>query len=469
MGKANERQNAPQYGFWSGALFGTVTGIASLLTFQYLFGILRRPRLLSRAILLGEDEFDNEEALALFIAAESLRSGIQHRRLTNRISKEIVHAGYRNFSESWARDFGFAAYGLLTLKLYNPVKQTLEAFFWHQRRDGQLPVKLHSVHVVTRFLHSFLEREQPNELPLRPKYLSGHGAPSLDGQALLVIAALAYVQETGNQRFLTEHWENLKAAMRWLETYQTGVDDDPLLHQGAFADWADSVARRGRVLYTNVVYWKALSEMAVAATRLDLQQEAVSYFVKAGNVQRAINKHFWHDDLGYFVTSDTLTQLSSDGNLLAIAWELATPEQAASILGIMEATRMAEPVPTRVTYPSYPRHLIALENLLGGVASYHTDCSWLWIGAWHVIALVKTGKMEEAQKIVTRILQVINQDRQVHEVHAPDGRPLSSRWYTAEAPLTWNAGMIIYACHVFESKRQEDHTLLSALFHKTTE
>jgi glycogen debranching enzyme len=467
MGKQAERTQ-PQYGFWSGALFGTVTGMASLLTFQYLFGILRRPRLISKAILLGQEEFENEEALALFIAAESLRSGIQSRRLTSTVSKEIVHAGYRNFSESWARDFGFAAYGLLALKQYTPVKETLEAFLWHQTREGQLPVKLHSVDVVTRFLHSYFGREQPNETLLRPKYISGHGAPSLDGQALLVIAALAYTQESGNTAFLENHWEELRLAMRWLEGYRTGPSGDPLLHQGSFADWADSIARRGRVLYTNVVYWKALSEMAIAATRLNHQEEAVHYFVRAENVLRAINKYFWRDDLGYFVTSDVLTQLSSDGNLLAIAWGLTRREQAESILMVMEAARMAEPVPTRVTYPSYPRQLIALENILGGMATYHTSASWLWIGAWHIIALVRTGHMEQAQKLVSRILGVIVQDRQVNEVHAPNGKPLSSIWYTPEAPLTWNAGMVLYACRIFESRKQEEHKLLS-LLHKPAE
>ena len=462
-----QRANS-QHGFWSGALFGTVTGMASLLTFQYLFGILRRPRLISKAILLSQEEFDDEAALGIFISSESLRSGIQTRRLTNQLNKEIVHAGYRNFSESWARDFGFAAYGLFTLKQYNPVKETLEAFFWHQTSEGQLPVKLHSVDVVTRFLHSFFEREQPTEVLLKPKYLSAHGAPSLDGQALIVIAALAYAQETGNTNFLAEHWDQLRAAMRWLENYRRGAEDDPLLHQGAFADWADSIARRGRVLYTNVVYWKALSEMAIAATRLDLQQEAVSYFVRAEKVLRAINKYFWREPLGYFITSDELTQLSSDGNLLAIAWGLTRPEQAESILNIMEKARMAEPVPTRVTYPSYPRQLIAFENLLGGMAAYHTSASWLWIGAWHIIALAKTGRVDQAQELITRMLGVIVRDRQVHEVHAPNGRPLSSIWYTPEAPLTWNAGMVIYACRIFESKRQEEHKLLS-LFNKTTE
>jgi hypothetical protein len=194
----------------------------------------------------------------------------------------------------------------------------------------------------------------------------------------------------------------------------------------------------------------------------------MAYFVKAKSVANAIHKYFWRPDLGYFITNDELTQLSSDGNLLTIAWGLASPEQAQSILKVMEDARMAEPVPTRVTYPSYPRQLIALENLLGGMASYHTNASWLWIGAWHIIALVKAGLIEEAQKLLTRVLEVIVRDRQVHEVHAPSGAPLSSMWYTPEAPLTWNAGMVIYACDMFESKRREEHRLL-ALFNKSTE
>ena len=110
--------------------------MASLLTFQYLFGILRRPRLISKAILLGQEEFENEEALALFIASREPPFWHSDSPADESVSKEVVHAGYRNFSESWARDFGFATYGLLALKQYNPVKETLEAFLWHQTTRG---------------------------------------------------------------------------------------------------------------------------------------------------------------------------------------------------------------------------------------------------------------------------------------------------------------------------------------------
>lgn len=441
-------------GFWSGALFGTVIGMTSLLTYQYFSGILRRPRLTSRAIDFIEDQFETQEALALFIAAENLHSAIQTRHLTNYLSKKILHAGYRNFFESWARDFGFAAYGLLALRLYDTVKETLEAFLWHQTPQGQLPVKLHSIHTVTRFLHSFLGREQPIETILKPKYISAHGAPSLDGQGMLVIAALTYVEEIQDLTFLQTHWKQLELAMQWLKTYHRNPDG-PLLHQGAFADWADSIARRGRVLYTNVIYWKALTEMARAAARLEQTENAAQYSREAENVAHAIQTQLWRPALGYFVTSDKLHQLSSDGNLLAIAWGLANTEQAASILKVMREAGMAEPVPTRVVYPSYPLELIALENLLGRVPNYHTDASWLWIGAWHVIALVKSGQLDTAHKLVARITNVIVRDKQVNEVHGPNSEPLSSIWYKTESPLSWNAGMIIYALHIFGSEQGE--------------
>ena len=253
--------NGQRPGFWSGALFGALAGIGSLLTYQYLSGILKQPRLLPWTLLSRPEEFETHEALALFIASENLQSGIQMRRLRNGQYKDILHAGYRNFRESWARDFGFASYGLLALEQYETVRQTLEAFFLYQTSNGQLPVKLHSLDFVTRYFHSFLGREQSTEGVLRAKYISAHGAPSLDGQAMLVISALSYARETKRWEFAKTYWGSVVAAMRWLEEHKTSAEE-ALLHQQSFADWADSVARTGYVHYTNVVYWKALTEMA---------------------------------------------------------------------------------------------------------------------------------------------------------------------------------------------------------------
>ena len=459
-----EDADAPRerLGFWSGAIFGMLTGMASLISYQYLAGILREPRLISKAVFSKDERFENKDALAMFIAAENLRSGIQSRSLTRGMNKKILHAGYRNFRESWARDFGFASFGLIAGEQYEVVRDTLVSFFWHQTPEGQLPVKLYSMNVVTRFLHSLFGREQPTERLLKPKFISAHGAPSLDGQALLVIAALQYVREAGDYEFLEKYWDKIALSVEWLQRNGKSADD-VLLHQEGYADWADSVARRGVVLYTNVVYWKVLTEIANTTASLDLKKDAVHYFAEAEVVSRAIVKRFWRPELGYFVTSERLDNLSSDGNLLAIAWGLAEPEQAESILKVMGDAGMSEPVPTRVVHPSYPLDLISIENRLGGLANYHTDSSWLWLGAWHLIALVRSGHMDQAQQVMDRIASVIVKDRQVNEVHGPDGEPLSSFWYKSEAPLTWNAGLILYANQVYEKQLQANTNVLSPL------
>ena len=455
------KNQAERPGFWNGALFGMLAGMASLISFQYISRILQEPRLTSRVVVSDDEQHENKVMLAMFIAAENLRTGIRTRYLTRDIDKRVLHAGYRNFRESWARDFGFASYGLIAIERFEVVRDTLDAFFWHQKLNGQLPVKLYSMDVVTRFLHSIFEREQPTSKILKPKFLSGHGAPSLDGQALLIISALNYAIQSEDRDFLRGNWHRLVLATKWLQSSRKGPAGT-LLYQAPYADWADSVARQGCILYTNIVYWKALSEMALAAASLDLNDEAVHYFAEAEGVSRALNTRLWRPDLGYYATSESLDNLSSDGNLLAIVWGMAEPDQAESILKVMHEAGMAEPVPTRVVHPSFPMNLIAIENRLGRLATYHTNSSWLWFGALHVIALVQTGNMELAGQILDRIIDVIVRDRQVHEVHGLDGEPLSSIWYKSEAPLTWNAGMVLYAHQVYEKRLHETGNIPSS-------
>lgn len=439
--------------FTSGALFGATLGIGATLIFQYFRKIFKQPRLTSQAVLADVSEFDTQETRALFIAVENLHTGIEDRYLDNHQRKQILHAGYRNFRESWARDFSFAAYGLLALKEYEPIQDTLKAFFGYQKPDGQLPVKLRSLDVVSRFFHSVLEREQPLERRLTPKYITGHRTHSLDGQALLVNAAARYIQATDDRAFAQGHWDKLVLAMDWLAAHKHL--NTSLLGQSAYADWADSVARKGIVFYTNVVYWKALREMTALAEYLNAESKIEEYRQLAQVVDNEIREYLWRPSSGYFATSTTLENLSSAGNLLAIAWGLADEQQANSILDRIHAFGMANPVPTQAAYPAYKRSAISPENRLGGIGNYHTNAAWLWIGAWHIIALCKMGRIEAAQDLLARAADVVVRDQQVHEVYAPNGQPLSSRFYTSEAPLTWNAGMLVHAYYVAERYFQE--------------
>ncbi|MCB8979997.1 MAG: hypothetical protein H6657_21515 [Ardenticatenaceae bacterium] len=412
--------------------------------------LLRQPRLAWEYSVLESGSEAEIEAHALKIAVTNVKHCIEPRLLLNGQEKLVLCAGVRNFREPWARDFGFATFGLMALGEVQVVRDCLEAFLLYQRVSGQFPVKLHSTNVVERYLHSLLKRQQPIDKPLRPKYLTAHRTISLDGNSLLVIAALHYAELTDDYDFIQTHWDGLCRAITWLEEHARG--EDGLLYQGAYTDWADSVGRTGRILYTNVLYWKAVSGLAEASVRLADAETQQFWQDKAARLHAAIQEHFWREEQGYFITSDQFHNLSSSGNTLAVAWGLASEAQSHAILDAMERIGMADPVPTQVVSYGYRRRDVAVENHLARIPHYHTNAAWLWLGGWHTIALARMGRQAEAEELLRRMSKAIVQDGVVHEVYGKDGRYLSTFLYTSEAPLTWNASMVIYAFSVCKER-----------------
>lgn len=438
-----------------GTILGSVLGWFLAKGVRFMRKVLRQPRFLTRAVASLLEGTEILEDKAHEIARNNLLHGVEKRLLFNGEEKLVVVAGPRNFREPWARDFGFASFGLLSEGQYTAVRECLEVFFLYQKTDGQFPVKIHSTTIPSRYLHSLFKREQPITAPIRAKYFSGHRTISLDGSALLVVAAIHYVNVTEDRLFITENWNLLKKAMIWLEKF--ALHKDGLLHQGAFSDWADSIARSGRVLYTNVLYWKALKDMTESARQLGYEEDYLEYAGKVQLVEHSIQTHFWRQDLGYYVTNYRFDNLSSGGNLLAIAWGLASEDKAHSILDAMQEYGMAEPVPTRPVHRPYPIGFVALENRLGGIGHYHTDAAWLWLGGWHVIAAAKMGRLDEAKTFLDRMAKVIVSDGEVHEVYGTDGKFISKLLYTSEAPLTWSAAMFVYAYHFYKACRGKEY------------
>jgi len=410
--------------------------------------LLRQPQLASRTVPAPVNEYEDIEERAYRIAENNLRAGLEKRCLPDGTERLILCAGVRHFREPWARDTGFASFGLIELDEWQATKEALEVFLFTQSAEGQFPVKIHSTHFLERYLHSVFKREQPIDRPISPRYITAHNTISLDGNSLLILAIMNYARRSGDYDFVSQYWDKLHHALAWLDTHVK--ESDGLLHQGAFTDWADSIARQGKVLYTNVIYWKALLDMAEVAQACGHPEDRQVLEQKACYMREAINEHFWRPDLGYYITSQVFNNLSSCGNLLAIAWGLASPEQSHSILDAMRYYGMGTPVPTKAAHPAYPKKFIAIENRLGGIADYHTYFAWLWLGAWHVIALTRMERLEEARELLYNMARVIVRDGVVHEVYQPDGHYASNIWYTSESPLTWSAGMFVYAYHVYQ-------------------
>jgi GH15 family glucan-1,4-alpha-glucosidase len=431
-------------------------GVISTLiwnTGRYLVGLFLKPKHFPRFISLDHRVDIETVEKGYHIARENLKQSIELRLLPNGEIKHVLCAGHRNFREPWARDLSFALFGLMEIGEAETAKESLEVFLHFQKSSGQFPIKCYSTGIVDRYMHSLFGRNQPIQLPLRPKYFSGHRTVSLDGNALLVIACFNYATYSGDLDFVRTHWQALKQAVYWLERQALGGSS--LLNQAAYSDWADSLARTGHVLYTNVVYWKVLSEMADFSIKIGSKDDISEWKEKAAQTKSAIRSELWRQDLGYFVTSQEFDNLSSAGNLLAIAWGLTTKKQAESILKAISRFEMDQPVPTRVMQGTVPLKYIALENRFAGIPEYHTQAAWLWLGAWHVISLAEAGMHAEAEEILERILHIVVRDKIVYEVYGVDGKYLRTRWYTAEAPLTWSAGMIVYAYHFLDKRKEK--------------
>lgn len=374
------------------------------------------------------------------IVRTCLESCLERRRVGPDETATVVCAGFRHFREPWARDFGFASFGLIAEGRSDVVEDGVRLFFRHQAASGQLPLKLHSTILVERYLHSVFHRIQPVDANLIPRFITAHGTRSLDSVLLLIIAWSQGAVKDRNEALAMDLHGQAILALKWVERYRS---ERGLIHQGPFADWADSIARKGPVLYTNVLWWKALKGIEEVESMLGAHVEhpkESSYEVG----QRILNSYF-NEEAGYLYQTPSHAMFCAAPNYMAVAWGLTDNRQSLRILAYAREFGMSDVVPSRVTDREYPFYQVGPEMWIAGIPNYHTSCSWMWIGGWHAVACLEAGLLEEAQELVNRMLAIVERDQTVYEVHAASGEPLATRLYHSEEPLSWNAAMILYA------------------------
>lgn len=406
-------------------------GYAALEAYRTVQKVLRREALVRP---------DTGGLTPLEVVRASLESCLEVRRVSPTQTATVLCAGFRHFREPWARDFGFASYGLIAQGYADVVRDGVRLFFRHQKSTGQLPLKLHSTVLLERYLHSLFSRVQPADADLVPRFITAHGTRSLDSTLLLVIAWGECAVRTRDESLAVDLHGQALLALEWVERYKGPLG---LIHQGPFSDWSDSIARRGAVLYTNVLWWKAIRCLEEVESMLALSLRTPSEpSIELG--QRLI-ACFYDEKLGYLKATPYSPMFISAGNFLAVAWGLTPQEYSHAILDYADRCGLSSPVPSRVTDRDYPFYLVGPEMWLAGISNYHTSCSWMWIGAWHAIANHQVGRSGRATEVFDGILETVARDGTVYEVHAPDGRPLSTRLYSSEDPLSWNAALILYA------------------------
>lgn len=309
---------------------------------------------------------------------------------------------------------------------------------------------------------------------------------SVDSNLWYILGHFNYYRHYGDKEYLRANWSRLERAFLWLR-YQDFNDCGLLeIHEGG--DWQDLLAIRGNVLYDNVLFGFAWDVMVELARALEL--DPCNYSGSGDTVREKINLLLWvtrggqdwrnlnvaerleritasHQEwhwaaepilgtlwerpfyLHYVGYRDYGDYFDTFGNSLAILTGTASAAKTHQILDYVYRVGMDVPYPCKALYPVIQidhrdwRDYYRNRNL-NLPYQYHNGGVWPMLGGFYIAALVKAGRMAEAQRhleaLATANKQGLHQEWEFNEIlHGLTGRPLGA------IGNAWSAGMYVYA------------------------
>jgi hypothetical protein len=372
--------------------------------------------------------------------------------------------GERGYPEVWARDamislLGICADGLEDL--LPALCDSLDTLTAHQSALGYIPLNV-----------------GPDGSP------STANAGSIDSNLWYVVGHHLLDRTFRTPDLLERHRDAIARAMLWVR-YQDS-DDDGLIESQEAADWADLLAYRGKVLYSNVLYTMALRAYAVMGEQIDLPDPAFHARL-AGVATARINALHWiESDHGLWASATspeltgghlesrrlvqaTVSQLWARpfylpwvafrdfgdwcdvlGNSLAIIARVADPTRAERILTYFDEVGVARPYPAKAIHPPIePGHKDWRDYYRNGDRSlpdqYHNGGIWPFIGGFLVAALVEAGRFDDAAEHLERLAGALREShRESWEFnewhHGRTGRPMGA------PQQAWTAALYLFAC-----------------------
>lgn len=367
------------------------------------------------------------------------------------------------YSEVWTRDAMISLLGISAAGLEDLVpamRASLETLTSHQSLLGYVPLNVGS-----------------NGAP------STANAGGVDSNLWYVIGHHVLDRRFGALDLLERHRDAIARAMLWTRYQDT--DDDGLIESQEAADWADLLAYRGKVLYSNVLYGMALRAYVDMATRIDLPDPAL-HAELADRVAARLNALHWVDsdhglwdsvaspamrgphDEGRRLVQSTVSQLWGRpyylpwvafrdfgdwcdvlGNSLAIIAGVADADQQERILTYFDEVGVADPYPARAIHPPIePGHKDWRDYYRNGYRSlpnqYHNGGIWPLVGAFLVAALVTAGRHDEAAAQLEHLAEAVRAGHgepwEFNEwAHGVTGRPMGAPFQA------WSAAMFLFA------------------------
>ncbi len=396
-----------------------------------------------------------------------------------------IRGSRQAYQQLWARDSMICGLGLWLCQDAEGRavhQRSLESLRQYQSELGKIPHNIGYANVYDPALVALGGRLDGGDDSQRIVVDTTH-AGCIDSNLWYIIGHYYHYALGQDVDFLRGAWPSLEKALLWLR-YQDS-NECGLLEVHEAMDWADLFSNRYNVLFDNVLYyavWKAMGYMAEA-----LNQPAESYFTTAEDVRRKINTLLWVGPeapkdwgrvqrerkewlyplqrvttelvvrpyyLPYMGFRDYADRFDTFGNLIAILFGVADPQQANLILDYIHNCGLNDPYPVRALYPVIQpgdkdwRDYFLVRNL-NQPNHYHNGGAWPFIGGFYVAALVQAGRLAEAEQQLDRLAvmnrQGVREEWEFNEwFHGLAGRPMGF------AGQSWSAAMYLYAHNAVE-------------------
>lgn len=354
-----------------------------------------------------------------------------------------IVAGRGHYDEYWTRDASFGCLGALELGDHEVVERYLKFLASTQRKDGMISFLSRKYLAVSQYAPWKIK------INLKPRFKS-HKTLGLtdviDSNPYFVIVFSALLKKSDKKTAATllgSYKANIEKSLFWCLTKIP--PNESLAHEGFIAGWNDGIYKSGKVLITNVLFWKAFKEWEEICQKYDLEFKEefadVSKRIKGSLVKDFFNGDFFID----WVDSKKHAHFDSNANFLAVWWELTNKFQANKILNYA-LKNLLEELFVKVAYPPYPWYRVEIWNRLCGMADYinGNGCFWLEPAYLYALCLNKTGKHKEAKKQIESLSRLVMTDNGVHEVYDSKTKLPLKRWnYKAEYPYARGSALFI--------------------------
>ena len=362
-------------------------------------------------------------------------------KVLERCSKTIgfsasgASGGYKGL---WARDSMVTSLGASLVKenFKNVFKKSLESLSKNQSELGQIPNAVGDYNADRKSKITF---------------------NTIDSSSWYIIGQFVYSKSYRDDNLLRRCKRNINKTFLWLK-YQD-PNEDNLLAQLPTTDWQDAFPHKyGHTINTQALYYAAL--------KMSGQNKLAEHIKKVINGDREKYLSLYDEKLGYYLPwtwknhdgeREQEEWFDTLGNLLAIITGLATPKIASSIIKYIEKNKVDKPYPCKAIYPPIKPgdkewHSYFSKSLAKNPYNYLNAGVWPFIGAFYVVALIKTKNYKKAEVELKKLAEANKLgkrgDWEFNEW-------LSGKTGRAEGnPFqAWSAGAYIFAFECLKNKK----------------